>query len=316
MQRSRRRWLQGAAALGLACGRERAVEPTAQQGWPYPSPRPGPAWPHELDWAFDRSQFAALPDPQPGDWLAEQSEPGQDVEQFLADEPNRPTPPRDTIVIQPLRMLHRDVELAAMRPSPVELVDWLARFFALDVTIAEPLLLPRSHVGVRMNHGHEQWNAGDINEQLRDHLPARAYCCIGVTTTDLFPEPSWNFVYGQASLSERVGVFSLARYDDAFFGRPPSDPLLVRRRGLGVVAHEVGHMFGMQHCVHHLCLMNGSNNQEEADRAPLHLCAICLRKLHLLVGFDPAERYAALAGFFRTYGLDREREWTEARLDA
>jgi archaemetzincin len=29
---------------------------------------------------------------------------------------------------------------------------------------------------------------------------------------DLYPEPSWNFVFGQASLNERVGVYSFARY--------------------------------------------------------------------------------------------------------
>ena len=274
----------------------------------------GPPWPPELDWAFDRRDFDALPKPQPGDWLAEQSEDGQDVEQFVADAPNRPEHPRDTIVIQPLRMAHREVEIATMHPSAPELVDWLARYFALPVRIAEPLAIDRVRIGVRMNHGHEQWNATDIDEVLHEHLPDDAYCCIGVTTTDLFPEPSWNFVYGQASLSERVGVFSLARYDDAFFGKPASDPLLVRRRGLGVVAHEVGHMFGMQHCVHHPCLMNGSNNQAEADRTPLHLCAVCLRKLHLAVGFDPRARYLALAGFFRSYGLERERAWVEARL--
>lgn len=274
----------------------------------------GPQWPRELDWAFDRGAFEALAKPEPGDWLADHHEDGQDVERFVADDTNRPARPRDTIVIQPLVMAHRAVDIATMHPSAPELVDWLARFFVLPVRIAEPLAIDRVRVGIRMNRGREQWNATDIDAVLRQHLPDDAYCCIGVTTTDLFPDASWNFVYGQASLSERVGVFSLARYDDAFFGKPPSDPMLVRRRGLGVVAHEVGHMFGMQHCVYHRCLMNGSNNQAEADRTPLHLCAVCLRKLHLAVGFDPRARYVALAGFFRSYGLVAEQSWVESRL--
>jgi archaemetzincin len=33
---------------------------------------------------------------------------------------------------------------------------------------------------------------------------------------DLYPDPAWNFVFGQASLRERVEVFSFARYDPAF----------------------------------------------------------------------------------------------------
>jgi len=35
---------------------------------------------------------------------------------------------------------------------------------------------------------------------------------------DLYPDPHWNFVFGQASLRDRVGVFSFARYDPAFYG--------------------------------------------------------------------------------------------------
>ncbi len=308
----RRDWLHGAAALACACGREPATA-QARVGWPFAAPQPGPAWDPSLDWAFDGRDAEPMPVPRPGDWLAEHEETGQDVVQFLADEPNRPEPPRDTIVIQPLAMVHRK-HVGPIQPSLVELVDYVGRFFVLPVRLADPIVMDRRHVGVRMNHGHEQWNANDIDGVLREQLPGDAYCCIGVTTTDLFPSSDWNFVYGQASLSARVGVFSLARHDDAFFGGPPSDPVLVRRRGHGVVTHEVGHMFGMQHCVHHLCLMNGSNDREEADRSPLQLCPICLRKLQLSVGFDPAARYRDLAAFYRTYGLLPELAWVNARL--
>lgn len=30
--------------------------------------------------------------------------------------------------------------------------------------------------------------------------------------SDIYPRPSWNYVFGLASLSEYVGVFSFARY--------------------------------------------------------------------------------------------------------
>jgi len=35
--------------------------------------------------------------------------------------------------------------------------------------------------------------------------------------TDLYPRDSWNFVFGLASLRERIGVFSFARYEESFY---------------------------------------------------------------------------------------------------
>mgnify|MGYP000107882883 CR=1 FL=1 len=40
-----------------------------------------------------------------------------------------------------------------------------------------------------------------------------------VTMTDLYPSEDWNFVFGQASLRNRVGAYSFARYDPAFYGK-------------------------------------------------------------------------------------------------
>ena len=65
---------------------------------------------------------------------------------------------------------------------------------------------------------------------------------------DLYPNPSWNFVFGEASLDDRVGVFSFARYDPAFYGTATEDrSLLVLRRSCKVLAHATKHMFGIQH---------------------------------------------------------------------
>ncbi len=58
-------------------------------------------------------------------------------------------------------------------------------------------------------------------------------------------------------------------------------------------------MFNMDHCVYFHCLMNGSNHLQESDARPMHLCPVCLRKLHHSVGFDPVERYRNLLGFWK-----------------
>ncbi len=73
-------------------------------------------------------------------------------------------------------------------------------------------------------------------------------------------------------------------------------------------------MFGMQHCVHYHCVVNGSNSLAESDRQPLHLCPVCLRKLQSSVGFDVARRYEALRGLYETFELRDEAEWTANQL--
>ena len=80
------------------------------------------------------------------------------------------------------------------------------------------------------------------------------------------------------------------------------------------MAHEIGHMFAIAHCIHGRCVMNGTNNLEETDRSPLHPCPLCLRKLHEIVGFDPIERERRLAEFYRALGLVAEADDCERRI--
>src|SRR5207248_460192 len=147
-------------------------------------------------------------------------------------------------------------------------------------------------------------------------LPADAFCVLAITMEDLYPEPSWNFVFGQASLHDRVGVYSFARYDPAFYGqsRAPGYEALLLRRSCKVLAHETSHMFGLTHCTFFHCLMNGSNHLAESDRRPLHLCPVCLRKLQSSVDFDVFGRYNALEQINRAAGFTDEAEWLNHRI--
>jgi archaemetzincin len=90
---------------------------------------------------------------------------------------------------------------------------------------------------------------------------------------DLYPNPSWNFVFGEASLRERVGVYSFARYAPTFYGGAQEGDYqkLLLWRSAKVLTHETAHMFGLAHCVYFKCVMNGSNHLQEIDARPLHL---------------------------------------------
>jgi archaemetzincin len=69
---------------------------------------------------------------------------------------------------------------------------------------------------------------------------------LAVTEADLFI-PMMTFVYGQAQLSGKMAIVSLARLKPEFYGLPADKDLTVRRIRKEV-SHELGHTFGLVHC--------------------------------------------------------------------
>jgi archaemetzincin len=271
--------------------------------------------PPELRRAFTiGTQFEPLPRPGPNDWLTINPESGQTYQQFVKSGAKKPVSSRNTIYFQLLdRFRGRD-------PKELKkLTSFAKAFFQLPVIMQSPVNVKLLDIKERRNphSGQRQLLTTDIMEFLVRDLPRDAYCRLGITTIDLYPEPSWNFVFGQAYLMKRTGVYSFARYDPAFYGESPKagDEKISMLRNFKVLAHETGHMFGIEHCVYMHCLMNGSNHLEETDASPVHLCPVCLRKLQQSVGFDVVDRYRRLEAAYSTARLWTERKWVNARAD-
>ena len=257
--------------------------------------------------------FPPIPSPEPGDWLAEHHEPGQTYAQFVDYGPNLPDNQRKVIYVLPLGDFPPD------QSPPLDLLRRFSEaFFGLDTRMLGAVPLADVKATSRKNGGITQILTRDVLGWLRRRVPRDAYCLIAITMIDLYPEPSWNYVFGQASLKERVGVYSFARYDPAFHGheRGPDAMKTIIGRSLGVMTHELGHMFGMAHCIFFHCLMNGSNHLEESDRAPAHLCPVCLRKLHYVVPSGVVARYRKLRNLYVEVGLEPEAAWYDARVRA
>ncbi|KAI9790115.1 MAG: hypothetical protein M1835_001210 [Candelina submexicana] len=62
-------------------------------------------------------------------------------------------------------------------------------------------------------------------------------------------------------------------------------------------SHELGHCFGIAHCVYYACVMQGSASLTEDARQPPYLCPVDLAKLLRATGADAIERYRALLAF-------------------
>ena len=194
--------------------------------------------------------------------------------------------------------------------------EFLGIYFQLPVKVRKDLSL--DVVPAEARREHPIWQVKQIlstyvlEKVLQPRLPEDACAYIALTTSDLWPGEGWNFVFGQASLSERVGVWLTYRNGDPH-GEAAAFRLCLLRT-LKTASHETGHMFSIQHCTLYECNMCGSNHQKEADGHPLWLCPCCLAKLCYATGADPAKRYKELAAFSKREGLEAEQKFYEKSL--
>ncbi len=129
--------------------------------------------------------------------------------------------------------------------------------------------MAKHHIDNRINEftGVIQFDASQILNKTIPLIPADAYCMLSVTMHDIYPMRSWNFVFGLANLLLRTGVFSFIRYDPKFWDiQGPDREKILLRNACSVMVHEIGHMFGIRHCIYYNCTMNGSNSYEESTR--------------------------------------------------
>ena len=78
------------------------------------------------------------------------------------------------------------------------------------------------------------------------------------------------------------------------------------------MVHEIGHMFGLKHCIYYECTMNGTNGSFESGRVKNKtLCPICLAKLKLNCKFDCRERFLKLIDVSRALGMESKAQLYE-----
>jgi archaemetzincin len=244
--------------------------------------------------------FSHLAKPGPSDWLASFNEPGQTFAEYLRSNPTVPTDERKTIYVLPLG------KFTARQNDVIRITSqYLEAFYELPVKslpqqpISRPLRIKDSRINAISKK--EQVRTGYIlDDVLRKMLPSDAAALIAFTNEDLFPDNSMNYVFGQASLENRVGVWSLYRLDD----KDNIRTFLLRT--IKIATHETGHMFSMHHCIAYNCVMSGSNHLDETDSHPVDACPECMAKVSWFSHVSPGMRYQRLAEVCRHNGLEKE----------
>ena len=232
-------------------------------------------------------------------------EPGQTFAQYLKDHPHRLPAGRTKLYLQPIG----DFTAAENAMVPT-LKEFMHLIFGMEVVTLEKINVTQIPATARreskLSGGQQILSTYVLDHILLPNRPPDAVAVLAITPSDLWPGAGWNFVFGQASLEDRVGVWSTAR-----FGDPAKEPATYLRRVLQVAIHETGHMFGIEHCTAWQCCMNGSNSLAESDRIPLVFCPECDAKLWWSCKLDPAARAKQLAEFAQRHQLDNEaRQWS------
>ncbi len=247
-----------------------------------------------------------------GDWLVEHAEAGQTFEQFVSGQGTRVAAKYQKLYVQPLGTFTMPQEEVLKRTGDV-----LAAFFGMKLELLKGITLeamPDSAKRINEYTKEPQWLTTYLMQSvLKPKVPKDAAAVLGLTAVDLWPGMGWNFVFGQASLSERTGVWSMARNGD-----PAGDELerkLFLRRTLKTAAHETGHMLGILHCKLYECGMNGSNNRQESDRQPLEFCPECQAKVYWTCNAAPNKRLSELFDLMKRFELEEAKDF-EAELKA
>jgi len=151
-------------------------------------------------------------------------------------------------------------------PVRLELRRVLASAFDAEVTSVPGIPLPSS----AYDRTRRQYRSTPILRRLARVKPRHAERLLGVADVDLFV-PGLNFVFGEADPRRGVAVFSLARLRQDGADERARAAFLTRAATEAV--HELGHTYGLDHCVDPHCVMWFSNTLAETDRKGSAMCA-------------------------------------------
>jgi len=273
--------------------------------------------------------YPPIPEPDEGDWPRGS---GQTFDKYVASRPQRPVGTkvlRRRIYLQPLG----DPASVAEFPCLTTLAEGVSAFYGMPCTVLRIMTLAqleaRGRTKIRTRGKRlPQINAADINTNLKGLLPSDGFTLCAVTMHDVW-KGDFNYLFGLAFLAAHVGVFSFYRhqpnepaceYHHGKLDRQPGDDEVLLRRAFQTLTHEIGHTFGLKHCVYFSCLMQGANSLEEAEERMPDLCPVCLRKLLWCVSAETSDavraRYERLRAFFSTHpsSFSRHLKWVQSRL--
>ncbi len=121
-----------------------------------------------------------------------------------------------------------------------------------------------------------QYDGNQLLKHVHDEYASENVKAIGLFRVDLFI-PILTYIIGQAVFKGNAGVVSLFRLKNELYGMKQDDNMLFERFRKEVI-HELGHIFGLTHCLSPSCVMRSSTYIEDVDQKDSIFCQKCLEK--------------------------------------
>lgn len=164
------------------------------------------------------------------------------------------------------------IRVGVLQPALLmELADMLEHGLRRPVTVAHVQIEPTPAFDPKR----QQYLATSLLNMVLDLPREQGEKRIGITHVDLFL-PVFTHLFGYAQLGGTAGVVSLYRLRPEYSGDPPSPSLTVERLHKELL-HELGHTFGLVHCLAPWCAMHPSRLPEEVDLKDAAYCTTCHR---------------------------------------
>jgi archaemetzincin len=157
-----------------------------------------------------------------------------------------------------------------------EIAAGLARAFRISCHVNEEPL----DISFALDTQRRQYYATAILARMNPAAAAGTHV-LGVTAGDLYV-PVLTFVFGEAQVGGPRAIISEHRLREEFYGLP-ANPRVQAERLTKAALHELGHTFGLEHCMQWSCVMASTHAVERLDIKEAAFCPACRRCLNFLL---------------------------------
>jgi len=144
--------------------------------------------------------------------------------------------------------------------------------FSTDFNIIEiKIIHTLDEIEFAYNSQRQQYNASMLLYELKKYVKNEFEILIGITDKDLY-DYSLNFIFGEAYIN--TAIVSINRFKTG-------EKKLLYERTIKTIIHELGHIFGLDHCKNTNCVMFFSNSLVDTDNKSRNICGQCYQRMKL-----------------------------------
>jgi archaemetzincin len=162
-----------------------------------------------------------------------------------------------------------------------DVINWIAEDISRSFHYPVKVLANNSDLSIYYSPGRRQYDANGILQIVSGMRPPNAVKTIGLLKVDLFI-PILTYLFGQAVLNGDTAIASIYRLRNELYGLKQIYILQIERLRK-VVIHELGHTFGLIHCLNPVCVMRSSTYVEDIDQKGIYFCAGCQAELNMKI---------------------------------